>query len=136
MVSHKRILIVEQERPVALALEGSLADFYTVYTACDAWTAKRVAANHELDAILVPFFLRGQGGLALLRQLQAMQPGVQGILMLDGPGVPLEPLRRDPAIAAVLFKPLTPADVHVALRRISSPSSGHHRSPQLTPTGA
>jgi two-component system, response regulator RegA len=58
---------------------------FTVYTAADSTSALGIAASHRIERAIVDLRMPGPGGLHLIRELIAQQPGME-IVVLTGYG--------------------------------------------------
>ena len=77
----KKILVVEDDPAIRLALEAGLSeDSYDVILAVDGTEGFRQAKNPSIDIILLDIMLPGKDGLEICRDLRA--EGVQTLVMM------------------------------------------------------
>ena len=89
-----RILIVEDERPIANLIDWNLTSYgYSCQKAYDGLTAANLITEHTYDLVLLDIMLPGIDGYSLLEQIQAHRDAgdlshSQGLRGRPGPGTP------------------------------------------------
>lgn len=75
MSGKKKILVVEDEKPLARALKLKLTKAgYAVFTAADGEEADQALQNESFDVILLDIIMPKMDGFKLLEQIQYKQP--------------------------------------------------------------
>lgn len=114
------ILLVDDSSLVAEAVGELLAGAgYRVVEAWDAQRALSFLAMEPVHAAIVDMQLRGESGVALLRRIRELHPGVKTILMSgsfeEGESVPRE---LENVSDAILAKPIDRDALRATLRRL------------------
>ncbi len=76
-----RVLVVDDERVIRLALQSKLAERFAVSTVDTAEAALDAAADRTPDVMLVDKNLPGISGIELLRRVKAEQPQIEVVLI-------------------------------------------------------
>ncbi|HSE95831.1 MAG TPA: response regulator, partial [Methylomirabilota bacterium] len=112
-------LLVADDDPVArdLLTEVLVRDGYRVRTAADGETCLQVATGEPVDLALVDLRMPGLDGLAVLRRLSAIQPGLRVVILTAFGSI-------DTAIEAIragaydyLSKPFRMEEIRLVVRR-------------------
>lgn len=137
------ILIVDDEKNIRNHLASYVQHLgHTAKTAPDADTAWEVLRGTPVDIVLSDVRMAGTDGLALLRQIHALQPDVAVVLMTAYATVPqaVEAIRA--GAAEYLMKPFAPDDVRLLINHILDvqalrrETAGTRQSPQHAAPGA
>jgi two-component system nitrogen regulation response regulator NtrX len=116
-MSKPRILIVDDEANVCLALEGILLDEgYFVESVASGEDCLSLLERQDFDLVLLDVWLPGMDGLEVLRQIRQNRP-VQYVVMISGHGT-IETAVQSTKLGAFDFieKPLTTEKVLLVLR--------------------
>lgn len=112
-----RILIVDDELPVRLALQAILAEHYEVVLAEDAVQAELRMESLSFQVVLTDFNLPGRSGTDLINSILDKFPEVVVILLTGHASKPaVRSAGRDRNVFAVLTKPYEPAALLRSLR--------------------
>jgi DNA-binding response OmpR family regulator len=114
-----RILVVEDERPVAEYLQRSLEELGCAsFIAGDAAKAAELLQLYEIDAITLDLGIPGKGGLAWLEELAREQPELaRKTLVITGSFLESEGISRLARCGAgILSKPFTVDQLREAVR--------------------
>jgi DNA-binding NtrC family response regulator len=112
-----RILIVDDEQPVRLALQAILAEHYDILLAEDAVQAELLLENMPVQVVLTDFNLPGRSGTDLISSVLSKYPEVVVILLTGYASKPaVRTAGRDRNVFAVLTKPYEPAALLRSLR--------------------
>jgi DNA-binding NtrC family response regulator len=107
-----RVLVVDDEPAMRLAIEAVLDDDCAVTTAPDAPAALGALAAAAFDVVLSDYEMPGGSGLALLREVHARYPGCVGILVTGHAEHPeVKAVRANPREFHVLIKPYDPQNL-------------------------
>jgi two-component system alkaline phosphatase synthesis response regulator PhoP len=120
----KRILVVEDEPGIAMALEDDLrGEGYGVQLAADGDTAVQVASDQPFDLILLDVMLPKKDGFAVCRELRAARVRTPIILLTARTAEPDKILGLESGADDYVTKPYSPAElrarIKAALRRAS-----------------
>lgn len=120
----KRILVVEDERGIAMALEDDLrGEGYGVTVAPDGDAAIRAASDEPFDLILLDVMLPKKDGFTVCRELRASGDRAPIIMLTARTAEPDKILGLESGADDYVTKPYSPAElrarIKAALRRTS-----------------
>jgi DNA-binding NtrC family response regulator len=124
VMSHRRILVVDDEPNTRLALAELLRDEgYEVETAEDGADALAKLAGCAAGLALIDLNLPGMGGLALLAEIKARDPACSVVLLTSYDAAEAAAMRA--GAAGYLVKPIDLAALFLAIERALAPRSQH-----------
>ncbi len=83
----KKILIVDDDRPLLDSLRVVFSETYQVLTALSAEEAETVLEENEIDVVLLDVMLPGKDGVTLLRKLRKKHPGLPVVMISAAPSI-------------------------------------------------
>jgi DNA-binding response OmpR family regulator len=115
----KRMLIVEDEPSIAMALEDDLrAEGYDVTVATDGEAACRVAERGSFDGILLDVMLPGKDGFAVCRELRATGVRTPIILLTARTAEPDKILGLEIGADDYVTKPYSPPELRARIKAV------------------
>lgn len=80
-MNNSRILIIDDEEPIAELVKASLEDHYNVAVATSAYSGIKYMNEHRADLILLDIKMPGMNGLEALEKIRAQHPEVIVIML-------------------------------------------------------
>jgi len=103
--TRKRILIVDDDPSIRYMLGRILRDEgYDALAAADGREGLKIAADGEVDLVLLDLKMPGMNGQETLKQLAVLRPGLPVVIMTANPGLAFEGGLGE--VSALLQKPL------------------------------
>lgn len=113
----KRLLVVEDEPGIAMALEDDLrGEGYDVTVAADGETALRSTRRTTFDGILLDVMLPGKNGFSVCRELRAGGVRTPIILLTARTAEPDKVLGLESGADDYVTKPYSPAELRARIR--------------------
>lgn len=115
-MQRKRILVIDDERPVRDAFELALCDQYEVGLAEDGETGIKAAATRRPDLVFLDLKMPGLDGIETLRRLEAADPSLKVYIVtafaqeyMSG----LQAAKQDGLRFQLAAKPLSPEQIRL-----------------------
>jgi DNA-binding NtrC family response regulator len=114
-----KILVVDDEE----AVRSSLADWleaagYEVATAENGETAWAIAADHEVDLVLVDLKMPRVNGIDVLRKLKKIKPGLPVVIITAFASVDSAVLAMKEGAVDYIVKPFNPDEISMIIERL------------------
>ncbi|HEY8130804.1 MAG TPA: response regulator [Thermoanaerobaculia bacterium] len=118
----RRVLLLDDDPSMQRLVSALLQrDGYRVDTFLTGRDALRAMENKMYDVLLLDLMMPHEGGMTVIRYLQAKQPDVlRRVLILSGSTQAIIG-KMENAVAGVVHKPFEPPDLLGAVHRISKP---------------
>ena len=113
----KSILIVDDEEMILRMLSNILGRDHTVVTFLDPAQAVSAASGVKFDLVITDFRMNGMNGIELIRQISALQPDTEFIILT---GEALDP-DAIPAGVSFLSKPFELSALLAAVQQALAP---------------
>ncbi len=133
-----RILVAEDERLAALAIEEVLTEFgHDVLLAEDGQAALDLAAAHQVDVLVTDLAMPRVTGWELIPAIRAWLPGLPVVVMTGylPPGGRSVLAAHAPAPLAILKKPFEISELIAALDRVTPAAEAPARAVALAMAG-
>lgn len=124
MLSHKSILIVDDEKNIRFMLSECLASMETpIETAEDGETALRKIREGEFGLVLLDLRMPGMDGMEVLRQIQELRPDIRVVILTAHGAIDtaVEAIRL--GAVAFLQKPFVPDEIRETVLRVMAPEN-------------